>query len=244
MKLIADLHTHTLASAHAYSTVTENTAQAEKVGLKMLAVTDHGPQMEDAPHVWHHHNLNALPRVINNVFVLRGIEADIIDNNGGIDIDGELAKKLDWIVASYHWGQGSKAEITNSYIKALENPDICCLGHTDSRYFPYEIRQVCRSCAELGKAMELNAARIRRDNKTEERDFYRGLLTVCAEEKAYVVVNTDSHFWNTIGDFNPAIKLIEEVGFPEELILNADEERLKEFVTRKKGVNIFEQYDL
>lgn len=49
MKLIADLHTHTLASAHAYSTVTENTVQAEKTGLKIMAVTDHGPQMEDAP---------------------------------------------------------------------------------------------------------------------------------------------------------------------------------------------------
>lgn len=78
MKLIADLHTHTIASDHAYSTVTENTAQAEKTGLKFMAVTDHGPQMEDSSHIWHHHNLTALPRVINNVFVLRGIEQEIL----------------------------------------------------------------------------------------------------------------------------------------------------------------------
>lgn len=240
MKLTADLHTHTVASAHAYSTVTENTAQAEKAGLKFMAVTDHGPQMEDSPHIWHHHNLTALPRVINNVFVLRGIEADIIDNNGSLDIDEDLSNKLDWIVASYHWGEGSKAEFTESYLKALENPHICCLGHTDSKWFPYEIKEVCKACAHFGKAMELNVARIRDVNKIETYDFYRKLLGTCAEEKAFVVVNTDSHFWNTIGDFTPALKLLEEVGFPEELVLNADGERLKSFIIRHKGKNIFE----
>ncbi|MCM1055199.1 MAG: phosphatase [Bacteroides sp.] len=240
MKLIADLHTHTLASAHAYSTVTENTAQAEKSGLKFMAVTDHAPQMEDSPHVWHHHNLNALPRVINNVFVLRGIEADIIDNKGKLDIDEDLANKLDWIVASYHWGEGSKNEFTESYLKLLENPHVCCLGHTDSKWFPYDVREVCRACAHFGKAMELNVARIRDESRTETRDFYRKLLNICAEENAYVAVNTDSHFWSTIGNFDPALKLIEEAGFPEELLLTADAEKIKELVTRKKGTNIFE----
>ena len=240
MKLISDLHTHTVASAHAYSTVTENTAQAERAGLKFMAVTDHGPQMEDSPHIWHHHNLTTLPRIINNVFVLRGIEADIIDNKGRLDIDWDLSNKLDWIVASYHWGEGNKAEFTESYLKAIEDPHICCLGHTDSKRFPYDIKEVCKACAHFGKAMELNVARIRDVNKTETYDLYRKLLSACAEEKAFVVVNTDSHFWNTIGDFTPALKLIKETGFPEELVLNADEERLKSFIVRIKGKNIFE----
>lgn len=239
MKLIADLHTHTLASAHAYSTVTENTLQAEKAGLKIMAVTDHGPQMEDSPHIWHHHNLTCLPRIINNVFVLRGIEADIIDNKGRIDIDEELSQKLDWIVASYHWGNGTKAEFTESYIKALENPHISCLGHTDTAHFACDVREVCRSCHDCGKAMELNVSRLRRQN-AETFDYYRKMLNICAEEKTYVVVNTDSHFWNTIGDFEPAERLTKEVGFPEELLLNADEDRLKKFIEEKKGKHIFE----
>lgn len=240
MKLVADLHTHTLASAHAYSTVTENTLQAEKAGLKMLAVTDHGPQMEDSPHLWHHHNYKALPRIINNVFVLRGIEADIIDNNGRLDIDGDTCSKLDWIIASYHWGSGSEREFTNSYVKALENPDICCLGHTDSIGFPYDIREVCSACHSFGKAMELNVARIRDTGNTHAYEFYRRMLEICAEEEAFIVVNTDSHFWSTIGSFEPAEKLLDEIGFPEELILNADEGRIKQLVSRRCGKNIFE----
>lgn len=239
MKLIADLHTHTLASGHAYSTVTENTAQAEKVGLTIMAITDHGPQMDDTPHLWHHHNLTCLPRKINNVFVLHGIEADIIDNKGGIDIDEDLAKKLDWIVASYHWGEGTKSEITDSYIRLLENPHVCCLGHTDSPHFDYDMREVCRACHQYGKAMELNVARIRDESRTDKREFYKKLLTVCAEEEALVVVNTDSHFWSTVGSFEPALKIISEVGFPERLLLNSDEEKIKRLVIRKNGVDIF-----
>lgn len=239
MKLIADLHTHTLASGHAYSTVTENTAQAEKAGLTIMAITDHGPQMDDTPHLWHHHNLTCLPRKINNVFVLHGIEADIIDNKGGIDIDEDLAKKLDWIVASYHWGEGTKSEITESYIRLLENPHVCCLGHTDSPHFDYDMREVCRACHQYGKAMELNVARIRDESRTDKREFYKKLLTVCAEEEALVVVNTDSHFWSTVGSFEPALKIISEVGFPERLLLNSDEEKIKRLVIRKNGVDIF-----
>lgn len=240
MKFVADLHTHTIASTHAYSTVTENTAEAHRVGLKIMAVTDHGPMMEDTPHIWHHLNYASIPRVINDVFVVRGIEANIIDNKGALDIDTEFYDRLEWIIASYHWGGGTKNEVTESYIRLSQNPRVCCLGHTDSPSFEYDIREVCKACHDNETAIELNVARIRDEKKVKAREFYKKLLSVCAEEKTFVVVNTDSHFWSAIGDFEPAVKLISQTGFPEELLLNADEERLKRFITQKKGVNIFE----
>jgi len=43
MRLLADLHTHTVASGHAYSTVTELAWAAADKGLELIAVTDHGP---------------------------------------------------------------------------------------------------------------------------------------------------------------------------------------------------------
>ena len=53
MKILTDLHTHTLASTHAYSTLKENIDMAKQMGLEAIAVTDHGISMEDAPHLWH-----------------------------------------------------------------------------------------------------------------------------------------------------------------------------------------------
>lgn len=48
-----DLHMHTFASTHAYSTLSDYIAEAKRKGIKLFAITDHGPDMEDAPHHWH-----------------------------------------------------------------------------------------------------------------------------------------------------------------------------------------------
>ena len=77
MKLIADTHTHTLASTHAYSTVLENAKFASEAGLAYLGITDHAPSMTDAPHWWHFENLRVLPDELYGVKLLKGIEADL-----------------------------------------------------------------------------------------------------------------------------------------------------------------------
>jgi len=50
---------HTIASTHAYSTLRDDTQQAQTYGIKLLAITDHGPDMADAPHYWHFANMRA-----------------------------------------------------------------------------------------------------------------------------------------------------------------------------------------
>lgn len=72
-----DLHMHTLASTHAYSTVHDYIAAAVRKHIRLIAITDHGPEMVDAPHPFHFNNLRVLPRVVDGVGILRGIEAPI-----------------------------------------------------------------------------------------------------------------------------------------------------------------------
>ncbi|EOD9879151.1 PHP domain-containing protein, partial [Klebsiella pneumoniae] len=48
-----DLHMHTLASTHAYSTVHDYIAAAARKHIRLIAITDHGPEMVDAPHPFH-----------------------------------------------------------------------------------------------------------------------------------------------------------------------------------------------
>lgn len=77
MQYPVDTHTHTLASTHAYSTIHDYLAVAKQKGIRLFATTDHGPAMADAPHFWHFVNLRVLPRMVDGVGILRGIEANI-----------------------------------------------------------------------------------------------------------------------------------------------------------------------
>ena len=72
--IVADFHCHTLASSHAYSTVTEVARQAAAMGMLAVGCTDHGIGIEDAPHLWHFLNLRILPPYIDGVRVKNAAE--------------------------------------------------------------------------------------------------------------------------------------------------------------------------
>ena len=102
MQMIADLHTHTLCATHAYNTFNEMAVAAKEIGYCALAVTDHAPAMPDAPHSWHFSNWSAMPHVINDVVMLYGAEANVMDTKGGLDMPESQLKDQDWVVASIH----------------------------------------------------------------------------------------------------------------------------------------------
>ena len=102
MRLIADTHTHTLASNHAYSTVMENIVAAREQGLLYMAMTEHGPKMPDAPHIWHCVNQWEVPSLYKGLNILHGIEVDVMDEDGTLDIDNRVLAGLEWVIASMH----------------------------------------------------------------------------------------------------------------------------------------------
>lgn len=61
-----DLHMHTVASTHAYSTLSDYIAQPNKRALNFLQ-SPIMADMEDAPHHWHFINMRILPRVVDGV---------------------------------------------------------------------------------------------------------------------------------------------------------------------------------
>lgn len=95
-----DLHMHTVASTHAYSTLHDYIAEAKRKGIKLFAITDHGPDMADAPHYWHFVNMRIWPRLVDGVGILRGIESNIKNIEGEIDCSGPMLTSLDLIIAA------------------------------------------------------------------------------------------------------------------------------------------------
>ena len=84
MRLLADLHTHSTASGHAYSTITELAAAASSRSLECIAITDHGPALPGAPGPIHFWNLGVIPIFERGVLLLTGVEANGVAGHGRI----------------------------------------------------------------------------------------------------------------------------------------------------------------
>ncbi len=236
MKIIADLHTHTVASTHGFSTIKEIVDVAAQKGLSAVAITDHTPASTDGPHVWHFHNLHkATPREVNGVKIIYGAESSIIDYDGNIDFSHEECAALDWIIASFHKDMlkpASFEEHTNMYLKLAENDDVDVIGHCATVVCPFDYEKCLKKFKECGRLVEINESTILWKNT---RENYREIIRICKKYEIPVVINTDAHFCTIVGDVTESLKLAEEIGLPEKLIVNADWDRLYAYIQSRHG---------
>ena len=110
------------------------------------------------------------------------------------------------------------------------------IGHPDSPEFPFDAERVIPALGANGKVVELNshhAFKLREEN----RDNARHIVELCARHNVFIAVNSDAHSpWN-IGETAPAVAMLEAMGFPESLILNASTQRVLDYVrSRKPGL--------
>ncbi|MEF9951001.1 MAG: phosphatase [Clostridium sp.] len=231
MKPILDLHVHTISSGHAYSTLKENIEEASKKGIKYLGISDHAPSMPGGPHLFHFYNLRVIKEVIDGVRILKGIEANIVDYDGSIDVPEDLLHQLDYVIASVHTPCFNVSDIennTNAVIGAMENPFITIIGHPDDSRVKLDYEKIVAAAKRTGTILEINNSSIRPGGFREgAKENLINLLNLCKENGVVVIMGTDSHIYYEIGDFTYALNLIEECNFPKELVLNYSEDPLK-----------------
>ena len=229
-----DFHCHTLASLHAYSTLRENHIAAQKRGLRLLAITDHGIGTPDSPPLSFFENLTSLPQNVDGIRLLRGVEANIMDHTGRLDIPDEVLRQLDFVVASYHTSctvPGTAAEHTRSYIQLAQNENVDLIGHSGSAEFVYDYETVIPIFGECGKIVEINAHTFVCRKKSIE-NCHR-IAELCAKHNVPVMVNSDAHSEFEVGRVERALAMLEEIGFPEELIINTSETRIAQYLQSK-----------
>lgn len=235
MKIEVDTHVHSVASGHAYSTIYEITRTAKEKALKMIALTDHGPNMPGAPHLWHFGNLKELPEYINGVRVLKGIEANIIDYEGNIDIPLQYQKTLEFILASFHDAciePGSVEEHTQAVIKALQNPYVDAIAHPGNAQFQVDIDEVVKAAKKYGKLIEINNHSFFVRKGSEENCFL--FAKKCAQYGTNILCGSDSHFCETVGQFDKVIDVLKKAQVPEELVLSTSKQKFEYYLQSRK----------
>ena len=242
--ILTDLHTHTIYSGHAFSTISENAAEAARKGLEAIGMTDHfssfmTPRRADgSPEMGPMINRAALPDVVHGVRVLHGVEIDIVDFQGhlafcdcfphdfpdsDVSIGERLLKTRDLVIASIHmfpgFRDGTAAQNTDMYLAALQNPYVDIIGHPCRPGLPFDHTAVVRAAKAASKCLEINDHSF---DTQEAHDSCRALAIRCAEEGTHIVVSSDAHSAWFVGEFGRAAKMLEEIHFPQELIANAN----------------------
>ncbi len=239
MQLLVDTHCHTISSGHAYSTITEIAQCANQKGLKMIAMTDHGPSVLGGPNLLHLVNMRIIPDYIYGVRVLKGVEANVIDMNGKLDVPDNILERLELVIAGFHdicIPAGSVEENTRAMIGAMQNPLVDIIAHPGNPVFAIDIDKVIQCAADTNTLIEINNASFAVARKGSAENCKK--IAMAAKQKGIkLAVGSDSHICFDVGRFEKVLSLFEEVGMPEELVMHTDPKKLVEFL-RSKGKKI------
>lgn len=158
---ILDLHTHTIMSGHAYSTMQEMIRSASEKDVKLLGITEHAPRIPGACHPFYFINFKVVPREQFGVKLILGCELNIIDYEGHIDLEPRYLNGLDYAVASIHepcYDSGTVAQNTAAYLGAMKNPAVQIIGHPDDGRFPIDYETLVCAAKEHHVLLEVNSS--------------------------------------------------------------------------------------
>ena len=239
--LAADLHTHTDVSRHGYSTVYEMIVSAKEAGLFAIGISNHGPAHPDGAPLTHFRNLREIQNEVESVLVYRGVELNILDYQGTLDVGAETIKdRLDYTIASFHEDvitPGVETDHTSGYLAVASNPLVDIIGHSGTASFAYDYERVIPVFGLYGKVVEINEAtfRVRKESVSNCERIAR----LCMKHKVSIIVSSDAHFCKRVGACEESLRLLNRISFPEELIVNRSKESLTAWFLEKgkrKGV--------
>ncbi len=236
MRDVLDVHTHTIASGHAYNTMTEMIHTAQEKGLEVLGITEHAPMLPGTCQSFYFQNLKVVPRVFGDLELLLGAELNILDDQGTVDLEEPYLGRMDVAIASLHTPcikPGSREYNTQCLISAMKNPHINIIGHPDDGRYPLDYRAVVQVAKETGTLLELNGNSLNpRCTRTNARKNDRKLIRLCKEYEVPVIMGSDAHYCDDILDHERCVELLEEAEFPEELVVNVQKERLYPYINK------------
>ena len=239
MKYALDVNTHTIVSGHAYSTLMENAKAASEKGIKVLGTTEHGCTMPHSPHIWYFHNYKVLPREMYGVTMLYGVEANIIDYDGNLDMDDETLEKLDVVIGSIHeevYKIGTLEENTEAFINVIKSGKIDIVGHLGNPKIPVDFEKIVKCAKENNVIIEINN-RSFTTSRVGSLGNCTKIAQLCKENGNMIIMNSDAHFCTKIGEFTEAVNMLESIDFPEERIMNSTPENMIDFL-RSRGRKI------
>ncbi|MEG1310440.1 MAG: PHP domain-containing protein [Romboutsia sp.] len=234
MQILADYHTHTIYS-HGKGAIEDNVKEAISKGIKTIGISDHGykhisfgVKIDDIYKM--REEINNLNTKYDNINILLGMECNILDDSGNIDINEKIIDSLDYVMAGYHFGstptslrsmlnhcnnyiiknEKSKEYNTKSLINAMNKNDIFIITHPGDKGDVY-IEEVAKVAKKTNTRLEINSS--------------HGFLNVKQLEQIKnvgnkFIIGSDAHIPGNVGNFERAMKIVKEANLDLSLIEN------------------------
>ncbi|MFP4661481.1 MAG: PHP domain-containing protein [Halanaerobiales bacterium] len=247
MKCTGDFHTHSEYS-HGKGKLQGNIEAAIRKGLKKIAITDHGPRSwniirlgvkraEELLEV--KDKLRKMQSQYPEVEILAGVEANIINIDGELDVPDNILSELDIVAAGfhlllfppdirsarkiifdnrlvYHFISARRQEIreqnTRALVNAVRRYDIDFITHPGYGV-DIDTYKLARVCSEENTCLEINA---------RHGELSRGFVRAAAETDVKFIINSDAHSPEEVGDLDDGLVIVAELGLSADRIVNVE----------------------
>lgn len=235
-----DYHTHTVYS-HGKGTIEDNVKVAVKKGLTRIAISDHGPghisygikraRIKDM-----RRDIDDIKNRYPEIEILLGVEANVINRSGALDLTDEEKEMFDIVMAGYHYGAfgeqpghdlgvHAKNLLLNSFgtstrklknantelmVRAIYENKLLAITHPGAKYDIY-INEVAKACADRGVWMEINNSHPFLTAKT---------IAEAAEFDVTFVIGSDAHVPHKVGCCEKAAARLRESGVDRKRVIN------------------------
>lgn len=233
-EILLDVHTHTVASGHAYSSLQEMAKAGADKGLQVLGITEHGPSIPGTCPLLYFRNMFVVPRQMYGIRLLMGCEVNILDTKGGLDLNDEYLDRLDIGIAGIHgncWSGGDKNQNTEGMLAVIRHPKIHIISHPGDGTADMDFEQLVLASKESHTLLEINNHSLApQRNKTIAVSNNLEILRLCKKYDVPLILSSDAHISFQIADYSRIMPLVEEVDFPDELIMNYWPEQFFQYV--------------
>ena len=236
-KILLDVHTHTIMSGHAYSSLQEMVTAAQQKGLDILGITEHAPGIPGTCDPIYFRNLHVVPRQMGSLRLLLGAELNILDTKGTLDLDESYYKRLDLRIAGIHllcWEGGTIEENTDGMLAAIRNPWTQIISHPGDGTAELLFEPIVLAAKETKTLLEINNSSLN-PNRKKDSALVNNLeiLRLCKRYEVPIILGSDAHISFDIADYDFIWPLLAETEFPDELIVNYDADRFLQFLEQR-----------
>jgi putative hydrolase len=219
-----DVHTHTIVSGHAYSTIQEMAQEAANQKLQILGITEHAPSIPGTCDPIYFRNMHVVPREIYGIKLLLGAELNILDKDGTLDLDENYYRILDLRIAGIHalcWDGGTREENTQGMLNVIRNPWVQIISHPGDGTADLNFKPLVIASGEQKTLLEINnSSLIPSRGKVQAYANNLEILRLSRKYGIPVILGSDAHVSFSIADYKYLWKMIDEANFPKELIMN------------------------